>query len=567
MQKIIVKEEMEATDPIYAQDEELLKSWINAHHLKKVEGTWYKEGCRIVTGKMEHRRTFIQAHHDAPAYGHPGINKTYQLVSRRYWWPNMQQDVKDYVRGCAECQRNKINTQPTRAPLSPIFPIRKAMPFETVALDFITKLLISQGYDSILTVTDHDCTKAAVFIPCKESMTAEETAGLIVQHIFPQFGLPLKFISDRDPKFASRFIRGLCKGTGTTQNISTAYHPQTDGQSERTNQWLEQYLRFWVNERQDNWHAYLPLAEFAHNNWPNETTGESPFFVLYGFNPQADWTDKPSPIPQVALRLDQFKRARQRAQELMVKAQKSWVKHKDTPKYQEGDLVWLEGRHLRTNQPTAKLAPKRHGPFPIIQVMSPINYRLKLPTQWSIHDVFHIDLLTSYRETELHGSNYSRPAPDLIDNEEEYEVEKILDSRQFSRGRKRQYLIKWKGYPDSDNEWVDHKDVHAPEAIREFKSSKTASDRHIRKGTTGEYPIIPLTTPTIDTHPSPMSNELVTNDYYLGSLERIFGAELDSQLITHIEARELCAKKYIRPHIHDENKLAAPLTEEELARV
>ena len=161
----------------------------------------------------------------------------------------------------------------------------------------------------------------------------------------------------------------------------------------------------------------------------------------------ADWMDKPSLIPQVALRLDQFKRARQRIQELMIKVQQSWVKHKDTPKYQEGDLVWLEGCHLRMNQPTAKLVPKRHGPFPIVQVMSPVNYQLELPTQWSIHDVFHINLLTPYQETNLHGSNYSRPAPDLINNEEEYEVEKILDSRQFGRGHKRQYLIKWKGYP------------------------------------------------------------------------------------------------------------------------
>src|SRR6266702_1815779 len=402
MQRILAQEEMEATNPIYAQDDKVLNPWVDAHRLKKIEGTWYKDGQRVVTGKMEHKQMFIQNHHDAPTYGHPGINKTYQLTSRRYWWPNM----------------------------------------------------------------DHDCTKAAIFIPCKESITVEETAGLMVQHVFPRFGLPSKFISDRDPRFASKFTRGLCKATGTTQNISTAYHPQTDGQSEQTNQWLEQYLRFWVNERQDNWHAYLPLVEFIHNNWPNETTGESPFFILYGFNPRVDWTDKPSPIPQVALQLDQFKRARQRTQELMIKAQKSWVKHKDTPKYQEGDLVWLEGRHLRTNQPTAKLAPKRHGPFPIVQVMSSVNYQLKLPTQWSIHDVFHIDLLTPYRETDVHGSNYSRPPPDLVDNEEEYEVEKILDARQFGRGRKRQYLIKWKGYPDSDNEWVDHRDVHAPEAIR-----------------------------------------------------------------------------------------------------
>ena len=175
--------------------------------------------------------------------------------------------------------------------------------------------------------------------------------------------------------------------------------------------------------------------------------------------------------------------------------------------------------------------------------MSPVNYQLKLPTQWSIHDVFHIDLLTPYRETELHGSNYSRPAPDLIDNEEEYKVEKILDFWQFGKGRKRQYLIKWKGYPDSDNKWVDHKDIHAPEAIREFKNSKTALNTHIRKGMTGKYPITPLTTTTTTTN-TPLMSDAV-NSYYLGSPERIFRAELDTQLITCTEARELCAKKYI----------------------
>src|SRR6266702_1138310 len=105
----------------------------------------YKEGRRVVTSRMEHKQTFIRAHHDPPVYGHPGINKTYQLTSHRYWWPNMQQEVKDYVRGCAECQWNKINTRPTKAPLSPIFPTHEAMLFETVALDFITKLPVSQG--------------------------------------------------------------------------------------------------------------------------------------------------------------------------------------------------------------------------------------------------------------------------------------------------------------------------------------------------------------------------------------------------------------------------------------
>jgi hypothetical protein len=113
----------------------------------------------------------------------------------------------------------------------------------------------------------------------------------------------------------------------------------------------------------------------------------------------------------------------------MRRAQQSWVRHRDMPKYQVGDQVWLEGRHLCTNQPTAKLAPKCHGPFKVIQVMSAINYRLELPMQWSIHDVFHTDLLTPYRETATHGANYQRPPPELVEGVEEYEVERVLDSR------------------------------------------------------------------------------------------------------------------------------------------
>ena len=136
----------------------------------------------------------------------------------------------------------------------------------------------------------------------------------------------------------------------------------------------------------------------------------------------------------------------------MIKAQQSWVRNKDKTKYRVSDQVWLEGHHLHTNQLTTKLAPRRHGPFKFVQVMSPVNYRLELPTQWSIHPVFHIDLLTPYCETLTHGPNYQRSPPDLVDREKQYEVKKILDSRQFGRGCKLQYLIKWEGYPDSENQ-------------------------------------------------------------------------------------------------------------------
>jgi transposase InsO family protein len=467
--------------PIYEQDEDTLKPWIDSHRLKLIHGTWYKDGRRVVTGGLHDKRTIIRAHHDPPVYGHPGINRSIQLTSRHYWWPKIRQDVHDYVKGCADCQRNKINTHPIRAPLQPIYPKPEALPFETIALDFITKLPESEGSDSILTVVDHDCTKAAIFIPCREEITAEETAGLYVRHVFTRFGLPSRIISDRDPRFASKFTHELCRILGISQNISTAYHPRTDGQSEAKNKWVEQHLCFYIDHYQKNWTYYLPMAEFAHNTWASETTRESPFTLLMGYNPHADWIDRPSPIPQVALRIQQFKEARERAQQSMIKAQKSWVKHKDTPKFQLGDLVWLEGKNLQTVQPAAKLAPKRHGPFKVIQVMSTVNYHLELPTQWSIHPVFHIDLLTRYHETPIHGTNYQRPPPDLVEGEEEYEVETVLVSRRFGRGKKLQYLVKWKGYPDSDNQWINKEDVFADDAIREFKNSNPDQETHIRR--------------------------------------------------------------------------------------
>jgi hypothetical protein len=172
----------------------------------------------------------------------------------------------------------------------------------------------------------------------------------------------------------------------------------------------------------------------------------------------------------------------------MMKAQQSWVKHCDTPKYQEGDQVWLEGKNLRISQPTAKFAPRRHGPFKVIKVLSPVSYQLALPTQWSIHPMFHIDLLTPYKETITHGPNYQRPVPDLVDREEEYSVEKILDSRKFSRRRHLQYLVKWEGYPDSDNMWVDKDDVFTDDKVQEFKALNPAKETHIRRLSSTKLP-------------------------------------------------------------------------------
>jgi hypothetical protein len=207
-----------------------------------------------------------------------------------------------------------------------------------------------------------------------------------------------------------------------------------------------------------------------------------------GFNPCADWIHATSPIPRVNLRLEQLKEAQVQARDAMIKAQQSWVKHRDIPKYKEGDQVWLEGKNLCINQPTAKLAPRRHGPFKIVQVMSAVNYRLELPMQWSIHPVFHIDLLMPYRETIMHGPNFTQPTPELIDGEEEYSVERILDSRRHGRRWRLQYLVKWEGYLDADNMWIDKDDVFTDDKVREFKLSNPDAETHIRSTLTAKSP-------------------------------------------------------------------------------
>lgn len=235
------------------QNEEILWPWVDPHKLKLISGVWYKEGRHTVIGPIQEKQSIIKSRHDPPVYGHLGISKTTQLVEQDYWWPWMKLDIMDYVKGCVDCQCHKVNNQPTKAPLQPIYLKAEAMPFEAVAIDFITKLPLSQGYDSILTVTDHDCTKAAIFIPCGEEVNAEGTAALYLQHVFTHFGLLSKIISDWDPQFTSKFTRELCKLTSIKQNISMAYHPRMDGQSEHTNQWVETFLRFVTNYKQKDW--------------------------------------------------------------------------------------------------------------------------------------------------------------------------------------------------------------------------------------------------------------------------------------------------------------------------
>jgi len=223
-------------------------------------------------------------------------------------------------------------------------------------MDLITDLPKSQGFDSILTIVDQGCSKAAKFIPCTKTIDRTGIALKYLKHLVPWFGLPKRIISDRDPQFTSAFAKEMCKALGIQQNLSTAFHPCTDGQTERMNAWIEQYLRPWTSGKPSVWSQLLPVTEFAHNSWKHNVTCRSPHELLIGIKPQVilKHLESPTPAAETCLRL--LDEARQLAQKLLQHVQNR-KDNKKLTEIKEGDQVWLEGRNL-TIAGNRKLSPK-----------------------------------------------------------------------------------------------------------------------------------------------------------------------------------------------------------------
>jgi hypothetical protein len=460
-----------------------------------MDGLLIYDGRIAVPHDPDLRTDIVKRCHDSITAGHPGRVKTFELVQQTFWWYGMRKFTYQYVDGCATCQSTKNLPNRPHVPLVPIPPTEDATPFATVSMDFIMDLPLSNGFDAITVFVDHDITKATVIVPCNTTITAEQTARLYQDNVWRRFGLPKKIISDRGTQFTSRFTQELCRLLGITQAMSTAYHPQTDGQTERMNQELEQYLRAFCNARQTDWSTFLSTAEFAHNSRKHSTIGQTPFYTLMGYEPLALPTVLPtSSVPAVSDRLSILSSVRDDIVAAQHIAHRQWTDNTPFPSYQINDQVWLEGKHLATSYPSAKLAPRRYGPFPISAIINPVTFRLSLPPTWKIHPVFHASLLSPYRETPEHGPNFTRPPPELIDGEEEFVIEEIIDSRMF-RG-KLQYLVKWEGYPTSDNQWLPVSELnHAPDLIEQFHlthptaSSSSSDPDSFRRPRRGRRPI------------------------------------------------------------------------------
>jgi hypothetical protein len=225
-------------------------------------------------------------------------------------------------------------------------------------------------------------------------------------HVFQWFGLPMKIISDRDLRFTSQFSKALTTRLGIEQNISTAFHPQTDGLSERKNQWIKQYLRLVSSTAPEDWTRWLSLVLAMHNNQRNVMTGLSPNQILLGYEITLNPGSMPL-TPNESAEEHYHVMMERRAQAIEAINQAVEKAGKPKAQYAMGTQVWLKGKNLKLLYQLTKLAPKRYGPFKIIKEVSPVAYQLSLPMTWGIHDMFHSSLLSPYHETTQHGPNFS----------------------------------------------------------------------------------------------------------------------------------------------------------------
>src|SRR3954463_7821405 len=458
-------------------------SLLQHYHLGE-DGLLYYDTTRLCIPKGPLRTQLLYDHHDTPMAGHQGIERTYATLHQNFYWPRMNQDTRNYVKSCDSCQRIKASQQVPAGLLQPL-PI-PSYPWEQVSMDFITHLpKTKKGYDAIVVFVDM-FSKMVHLAPSRTTATAPETAQIFFDNVVKLHGLPKTIVSDRDPKFTSRFWQTIFHTLGTKLAMSTAFHPQTDGQTERANRTLEDMLRAFTNYQQDNWDQLLSTTEFACNNAPNASTGMTPFHINQGrdpLNPYTMITKIPDNIPAASEWLEHLNNTMKQVTDALVLAKANQEtnanKKRRDLQFDIGDQVLLSSNHInltsQSARPTKKLQHRYIGPYQIIQKVSPVAYKLELPDTLKVHLVFHVSLLRPYKNPQDFPDQEpptTPPPPITIDNTPEYEVEHILDHR--IRHKKPEYLVKWVGYPEYDATWEPLENLkNAEEALQEYKASGT----------------------------------------------------------------------------------------------
>ena len=245
-------------------------------------GHLYFRNCMFVPPSAH--SPLLHSIHSSPLSGHMGVFHIKAILERDFWWPGLSTFVKHFVASCPVCQQNKTNTHPVVPPLLPIQSIT-TLPFKQLSVDLITDLPPSAGFDSVMVVVDHGLMKGVILAPCQKTVDTAGISQLFFDFVFKRFGLHNTLISDCGPQFASAFARELACLLNYDVRLSTAYHPQTDRQTKRTNQELETYLRIFCTNNPTKWVQFLPSAEFHHNSAPHSSTKTSLFSLLYSYEP------------------------------------------------------------------------------------------------------------------------------------------------------------------------------------------------------------------------------------------------------------------------------------------
>jgi hypothetical protein len=449
------------------------------------DGLIYKKDRIYIPKEDSIKQTIMQENHDNKLAGHVGVVRTTDLITRHFFWPGMYAEIDRYVRTCRACQMNKPTNQLPVGLLQPLpIPERK---WGTMTMDLITQLpKTTKGNDAIVVMVDK-LTKTVHFAATKTTVSAPLLADIVYREVVRHHGVPEVIISDRDPRFTSHFWKELWKLLGTNLTMSTAYHPQTDGQTERANRTLEDMLRAYVNYKQNDWDEHLVAAEIACNNAVQLSTGYSPFYLSNGQHPNIPITNAiPNETKNVNANeaMERMKETLMKAKENLLAAQQRQKQYADKRRkeetYQLGEQVLLSTANLNNENRAPKLLPRFIGPFTIKRVVSAVAYELELPQAYArIHPVFHVSKLRKWQEdntqfpSSIRPNSINRPLPEINDSgEKQYEVERIIGKRiRKSRGRNMvEYCVLWKGYPEWEKTWEPITNLrNAPDAIRQFE--------------------------------------------------------------------------------------------------
>ncbi len=476
--------------------------------VKQVGGVWYFRHRVAIPNDLELRQQILRECHDTLCAGHQGWSRTLEAVAKVFWWPRLSAWVRRYVAACASCQAQKPRSAAVPGLLQPL-PVPGAR-WESVSMDLMVSLPKSEaGHDAVVVYVDR-LSKRVHLTACHTAITAPQLARLFVRDVFRLHGMPKTIVCDRDPKFVSEFWTTLFSVLGTTLNISTAYHPQTDGQTERMNMQLEQVLRHFLNGRHSNWEDLLPVAEFVMNSYTSATTGFTPFFLDTGMVPRtpialAAEAVAPEGVPAITEGvLAEWREGLAAAQVAMKLAQDRYAAQADLSRVDMtlsvGQKVWLSSENVDlAGSPTAKFRPRWLGPFPVKRVVSKVACELELPsTMRRMHPVFHVSLLKPHIEDPIHPAP-DPPAPVLNDEgEAEYYVEEIIGHRvrKYGKGQPRlELLVRWRGYGPEEDQYLPLVEVEETEAYDRYEQEMLRL-----KGPTGWPPALVVSAPKSHVH-------------------------------------------------------------------